>query len=298
MIQKPRAKGFTIGKFIGRGSFGDVWIAIHNKSGNRFACKRIMKSTLQKNKRFDMINQEIQTMISLNHQNIIKFHSFQENEIEFLLFLDLCDTDLDNYVMAHGRIPEIVALDILKQILISLAKIHENGICHRDLKPSNVLIKDFPFIVLSDFGFSIMMDQHNLVNETCGTLSYIAPEVFSGKYDGCAADIWSAGLVFYFMVKGKVPWDSISLATLENQKIDFCEKLARSDSKIDRFLSRLMCNDYSKRYSAIRALDDPIFHGPAIHINSILRSDSASQPVFSSFQMKKNRKYRISFENE
>ena len=84
---------------------------------------------------------------------------------------------------------------------------------HRDLKVENILIGDNNLVKISDFGLSdFMVDSTrdlNLNHTDCGTISYIAPEMIKKKgYDGTAADIWACGVILFYMVTGRKPFDN------------------------------------------------------------------------------------------
>ena len=96
---------------------------------------------------------------------------------------------------------------------------HERGISHRDLKPENILIDETGRIKISDFGLSVfcrkLQEGPNLMHTTCGTLNYIAPEIVKNTgYDGQLADIWACGVILYFMLTGRRPFDDDSVHKL------------------------------------------------------------------------------------
>jgi len=100
---------------------------------------------------------------------------------------------------------------------------HEQGVAHRDLKPENLLLDGDDNLKISDFGLSAFsMAQgadtqtvSQLLHTTCGTPNYVAPEVLADKgYDGCAADVWSIGVILYVLLAGFLPFDEPTMSGL------------------------------------------------------------------------------------
>ena len=96
---------------------------------------------------------------------------------------------------------------------------HQRNISHRDLKPENILIDEHGVVKISDFGLSVfckkLQEGPNLMHTTCGTLNYIAPEIVKNTgYDGSLADIWACGVILYFMLTGRRPFDDESVHKL------------------------------------------------------------------------------------
>lgn len=87
------------------------------------------------------------------------------------------------------------------------------------MKPENILINEEGIVKISDFGLSVFCQQlkqgPNLMHTTCGTLNYLAPEIVKNTgYDGQLADIWACGVILYFMLTGRRPFDDDSVHKL------------------------------------------------------------------------------------
>lgn len=86
--------------------------------------------------------------------------------------------------------------------------IHKKRILHRDIKLDNILLDGNGNVKIADFGVSKLVKKPNeVMTEQSGTPAYIAPEILKEEgYSGFKADIWSAGVVFYAMLCGTVPF--------------------------------------------------------------------------------------------
>ena len=98
----------------------------------------------------------------------------------------------------------------LVQIVEGFLELFNKGIVHRDLKPANILLKNGK-IKIADFGFSKLIKNYNEVLVSClGTPAYTAPQVLKSENYSSKCDIWSLGVMLYFMVCGKLPWKADS----------------------------------------------------------------------------------------
>lgn len=97
---------------------------------------------------------------------------------------------------------------------------HGHGIIHRDLKPDNIMIDKNKNVKVIDFGLSIQFQPGQLLSQHCGAYSFGAPELFLGHlYDGPKNDMWTIGVVLYYMVVGELPFDSVNRQELQRQVV-------------------------------------------------------------------------------
>jgi maternal embryonic leucine zipper kinase len=140
-------------------------------------------------------------------------------------------------VLQEGKINESTARWVFKQLLTTVAYIHDQGIAHRDLKLENVLCDGLQQVKIVDFGFSrCAQSPGELFGTSCGSPAYAAPEVLAGKpYDGGIADMWSLGVMLFALVTGTLPW------SVSNQNLLY-EQIARCDYEIPATVS-VLCAD-------------------------------------------------------
>lgn len=99
------------------------------------------------------------------------------------------------------------AAPIMLQLLSALKYLHSLGIVHHDLKPENIFLRPGLIVKLGDFGFSELVDNDgNSSIGVDGTLHYLAPEVLEGYPYRFESDIWSVGLILYFLLEHSHPF--------------------------------------------------------------------------------------------
>jgi 5'-AMP-activated protein kinase catalytic alpha subunit len=107
------------------------------------------------------------------------------------------------------------ACRLFQQLISGVEYMHKMGIVHRDLKPANILLDEHNNVKIIDFGLGNLYDSSEKLNTSCGSPCYAAPELISGEeYNPLKVDIWSCGIVLYYMVAGYLPFNEGSKAEL------------------------------------------------------------------------------------
>ncbi len=121
------------------------------------------------------------------------------------LFFDMCEMTLKEKLM-EGPLPEKVVNRYFYDIISGLVEIHTFDIMHRDLKPENILIDRNGTLKLADFGLSRLIEPENSIQLTMqvGSYAFRTPETFLNKHYDKRSDVWSAGIILYTMLTGKL----------------------------------------------------------------------------------------------
>ena len=211
---------YQIGRSIGHGAFGKVNLALHVLSGHIVCIKSFNK---KKNVfSWNKIKNEIKIMNKLRKSNnIVKLFELFETKNHYCLVMEnVVGGNLLNAINKMNKIPEELAKIIFRQLITSLQFIHSNNIVHRDIKPDNILLDLDNTIKLCDFGVSKIIPPGQLINDSCGTPAFIAPEILlDSPYNPYMTDIWSSGVVLYAMVTGFFPFRGINETQLHENII-------------------------------------------------------------------------------
>mmetsp|Transcript_7617 Transcript_7617/g.19438 ORF Transcript_7617/g.19438 Transcript_7617/m.19438 type:complete len:330 (-) Transcript_7617:127-1116(-) len=264
-VRKPEDT-YEIGKVVGSGSFGVVHRVTDKQHGMDGVLKVMERSTA--------VNQasperEVQLQTALAHPNIVRVYESFADPVRVQVVMELCHggelRDAVDKQPAAGS--EAGARYLFKQVMDAVCYMHSQGIAHRDLKLENFLIKERDAVLtectvkLIDFGFAARFTPGAPVLTTiCGSPAYVAPEVFSGYPYGERCDVWSCGIILYYLLSRQLPFagDSFDdiIQNVTRQPLSFPSQTWRGISKKAReFVDRMCCRDVARRYSAEQALD-------------------------------------------
>lgn len=199
---------------LGTGGFSEVKKAQRISDGTTVAVKII--NALDE---FDKaaVQNEISTMTILgNHDNIVKFYDYYEEESNYYLVLEyMSGGDLFDKIVEKNYYTEKDARDVFHSILVALKHCHDLKILHRDIKPENMLFDNVGShgnLKLADFGTAIQLLSHmkSFTKGLVGSPPYMSPEVCRGSNYSFEADVWSAGVVLYTILFGYPPFDEDS----------------------------------------------------------------------------------------
>lgn len=256
-------KDFSFQKTIANGSFGIVKSAINKLTGDNVAVKIIEKNqtTLQA---LTKTKQEVQILKTLSHPNIIKFITSIETTTKLYIVTELLrGGTLKNYLDTSSVIDEEKSAKIIYFLLQAVNYIHMNDIVHRDIKPENIMFadkSDVSSLKLVDFGLSAVASE--TTSTFCGTLLYMAPELFDAKMQSNpkAVDIWSIGIITSLLLSGgKHPYFESG-----ESKRKYITKLKEGYVKnknlsemSNNFISKLLEPNPHRRYTVKNALCHP-----------------------------------------
>lgn len=159
------------------------------------------------------MTQEIHIHKSLNHKNIVGFHSFFDDPYNVYIVLELCKKR--SMMELHKRRKTITDYECryyMFQIIQGVKYLHDKHIIHRDLKLGNLFLNDDLHVKIGDFGLATKIEYEGERKKTlCGTPNYIAPEILLKKGHSYEVDIWSIGCVMYTLLVGTPPFETSSL---------------------------------------------------------------------------------------
>ncbi|KAL1408496.1 Protein kinase [Vanrija albida] len=214
---KPRIGQYIIERTLGTGSFGKVKLATHAITGHQVALKLINRSKITTPDMNARVKREIQYLKVLRHPHIIKLYEVITTPTDVIMVMEYAGEELFNYIVAKGKggMDENEARRFFQQMIGAIEYCHRHHIVHRDLKPENLFLDSHNNIKIGDFGLSNLMTDGDFLKTSCGSPNYAAPEVISGKlYSGPEIDVWSAGVIMYVLLCGKLPFDDDHIPSL------------------------------------------------------------------------------------
>ena len=222
---------YEMKEVIGKGKFGVVNLGIHKKTGQQVAIKILNKENLKTAEDKELVQIEIGILKLCHHPNIVRLLDHLENTDYIYIVTEYIEGGtLSKYLKKKKfNFSERQASYIMIQIASAVKYLHQYGIVHRDLKPGNIMItqqNDFGIIKIMDFGLSKIVSPSEKMIEGYGTLSYVAPEVLLRTPYNKEVDIWSMGVILYYMLSGNLPFRG-----MKQQEV--AEKIIYEDLEFD-----------------------------------------------------------------
>jgi serine/threonine protein kinase len=205
----------------------------------------------------------------LSHHGIVTIYDVEEEqatEAPYIVMEYVAGRTLENLLTeAPGeRLPLETTLELIKQIAEALHYAHCQGIVHRDIKPHNILITTEGRAKIADFGVAkITATQYTVVGEVLGTPSYMSPEQLSGNAVDGRSDLFSLGVILYWMLTGEKPFTGENPTTV-SFKIAYQEAVVPTQLNpllgpdVDYLIGRALAKDPALRYQTGRELADDL----------------------------------------
>jgi serine/threonine protein kinase len=202
---------YEMKEVIGKGKFGVVNLGIHKKTGQQVAIKILNKENIKTPEDKELVRIEIGILKLCHHPNIVRLLDHLENNDYIYIVTEYIEGGtLGQYFKKKKfNFSERQATSIMSQIANGVKYLHQYGIVHRDLKPDNIMItqqNEFGVIKIMDFGLSKIVSPNERMVDGYGTLSYVAPEVLLRTPYNKEVDIWSMGVILFYMLSGKLPF--------------------------------------------------------------------------------------------
>ncbi|KAJ8337220.1 hypothetical protein SKAU_G00384400 [Synaphobranchus kaupii] len=214
-ISSQAPVNWRLGKLLGRGAFGEVYLCYDADTGRELAVKQVPfdPDCKEASKEVNALECEIQLLKTLRHERIVQYYGClrDPDSRKLSIFVEfMAGGSIKDQLKAYGVLTEKVTRRYTRQILQGVFYLHSNMIVHRDIKGANILRDPSGNVKLSDFGASkriqtICMSGTGIKSVT-GTPYWMSPEVISGEGYGRKADIWSVACTVVEMLTQKPPW--------------------------------------------------------------------------------------------
>jgi len=199
---------FEIGKPLGKGKFGSVYLAREKTTKYIVAIKVLKKSQLLKSGVEHQLRREIEIQSHLRHTHILRMYGYFYDHKSIYLILEYSPGgELYKKLVSRGRFSEKTAAQYTSDLAEALEYCHSKNIIHRDIKPENLLLGSRGEIKIADFGWSVHAPTSRR-NTMCGTLDYLPPEMVEGHDHDENVDNWTVGILLYEFLVGNPPFEA------------------------------------------------------------------------------------------
>lgn len=250
---------------IGHGGMSEVYEANDIINRKTVAIKMIREDVMKNPINFRRFQNEATIMASLKHINIVKVYDHGTVEGRpYIVNEYISGQTLKDVLDFNNKLSLSEALSVMVQLTSALAYAHSHGIIHRDIKPQNLYILSDGLVKLGDFGIA---ESENIANEETtkdiiGSVHYLAPEISAGHPASPQSDIYSAGVTFFELITGKVPFDgenSVNIAVAHiREKFPSPKKyIPDCPREIEKIIFKATNKNLKQRYrSAMEMYDD------------------------------------------
>ncbi len=260
-IGKMLDNRYEILERIGTGGMAVVYKAKCHRL-NRLVAVKILKSDLAQDEDFRRrFNAEAAAVAQLSHPNIVSVYDVSRGGDTEYIVMELIDgITLKQYMEKRGQLNWRESLHFITQIMRGLSHAHSRGIVHRDIKPQNVMVLRDGSVKVADFGIACLENSaQTLTQEALGSVHYISPEQARGDRTDARSDIYSAGVVLYEMLTGRLPFEgdsAVSVAIQHLSSIPLAPREINPDipEQLELICMKAMAPDLDRRYPSADAM--------------------------------------------
>jgi serine/threonine-protein kinase len=203
---------------IGSGTFGRVYKAWDARLDREVALKLLHVTRSDEHERLSPAVEEGRLLARIRHPNVVTVFGADRIDGVVGLWMEIVNgRTLKAIQQQHGPFSAQEAVVFALDICRALAAVHTAGFIHGDIKAQNVMRESGGRIVLMDFGAAgfITLNSDSMVRQT-GTPLFMAPEVLEGERLSVRSDLYSLGVLLYYMVSGEFPVTGRTLAELRH----------------------------------------------------------------------------------
>ena len=285
-MNENRAIGgrYELGKLIGSGGMGEVFVAKDLTLGRRVAVKLLRPEFATNAKLCTRFKQEAHSASKMSHPNIVRVFDAGDDvetntagvEIKrpFIVMEYVEGMELSSLI-SRGPVKVSEATRIVAEILAAIDYAHDSGVVHRDIKPSNIMLTRSGQVKVLDFGIArAITDAFTDLTQTTailGTAAYFSPEQARGESVDARTDIYAIGVVFFEMLTGMPPFSGETAVIVAHRHIheipDAPSTLnSRVSPALDHVVLKAMAKNRDDRYATTAAFARELGLAAAGHI--------------------------------
>ena len=290
-IGKMLDNRYEILECIGTGGMAVVYKARDHRL-NRLVAIKILKPELANDADFRRrFHDESQAVAMLSHANIVSVYDVSNSDGMNYIVMELIDgLTLKQYMQRRGTpLNWREAQHFITQIMRALSHAHGRGIIHRDIKPHNIVVLRDGSVKVTDFGIAQLASaaQNTMTQEAIGSVHYISPEQAKGSHVDCRTDIYSAGVVLYEMLTGRLPFEgdtpvAVAIQHIKSIPVPPCDLNPEVPRALEAITMKAMAPELNQRYgSAEEMLDDlkEFRKNPDFQVAAAPKAEAADEPT-------------------
>jgi tetratricopeptide (TPR) repeat protein len=243
---------------LGAGGMGTVFLARDRLAQTTLALKRLIPnyenaSDTQLGEYFTALATEFRTLARLRHPHVVRVidfgFTFDEGKPQPFFTMEFLPHAKPLTEFTKG-LPQAEQIRLLNEMLLALIYLHRNGVIHRDLKPDNVLVDQHGQVKVLDFGLATGATTRSVTGfteGTAGTISYMAPELFSDETATVQSDLYAAGMLIYQVLTDIYPFNQKNVMLLVNDILNKIADITMLDDELGELIQALLAKDPADR---------------------------------------------------
>lgn len=264
-IQSALAGRYSLQRELGRGGMGIVYLAQDVALERPVAIKVLQPELASQPTLKQRFLLEARTAARLSHPNIIPIFAVDDvGDIVFFVMAFVDGETLGERVRSRGPLASSELARILRDVGWGLAYAHAQGVVHRDVKADNIMIeRGSGRALLVDFGIARVTQGSGITGtgEILGTADYMSPEQASGELADHRSDIYSLGVVAYYALAGRLPFEGASVGAVLAKHItqpapSIAEEVRGVPAKLGDAIDRCLAKDPDRRFASAEEVSD------------------------------------------
>jgi tRNA A-37 threonylcarbamoyl transferase component Bud32 len=258
---------YSLQRELGRGGMGTVYLAQDVALDRPVAIKLLLPHLARQPELKQRFLNEARTAAKLSHPNIIPI--FTVDEADGFVFFVMAFVDgetLEQRIRGRGPLPASDFARILREVSWALGYAHAQGVVHRDVKADNIMIeRPSGRALVVDFGIARTVQNTGVTGESeiLGTANYMSPEQASGEIADHRSDIYSLGVVSFYALSGRLPFEGATVAVVLAKHITqpappMAGAVSRLPSKLSDAVDRCLAKSPAERFATAEELADDV----------------------------------------